>query len=100
MPKAPHEGMKYVQLIQDTMPTKLLLLQEHGYIALALGAVLTILIYASWLVIYRLYFSPLAKFPGPKIAAVTHYYEFYYNYWLQGKYIYKVEEFHKRYGRH
>jgi hypothetical protein len=64
------------------------------------GALLCSFLYAVCLVIYRLFLSPLAKFPGPKIAAATHYYEFYYNFWLQGKYIYNIEEMHKKCGTH
>jgi hypothetical protein len=64
------------------------------------GALICGVLYAICLVIYRLFLSPLSKFPGPKIAAATHYYEFYYNYWRQGQYIYRIEEMHKKYGMH
>jgi hypothetical protein len=70
----------------------------QGYLGLAIVTLIAGLIYTSCLVIYRLFFSPIAKFPGPWLAAVTHYYEFYYNWWLQGKYIYKIEELHEKYG--
>lgn len=49
-------------------------------------------------VIYRLYFSPLAKFPGPKLVASTRLYEFYYDCILKGKFFYKLEEWHRTYG--
>ncbi|KAF2843056.1 cytochrome P450 [Patellaria atrata CBS 101060] len=48
--------------------------------------------------IYRLYFDPLAKIPGPKLAAMTTWYEAYYDVWLGGKYIFKIAELHKEYG--
>jgi hypothetical protein len=35
-----------------------------------LGAI-AVFVYLSGLLIYRLYFSPISKFPGPKIAALT-----------------------------
>lgn len=55
-------------------------------------------IYSVYLVIYRLWFSPLAKFPGPKFAAASFWYEFYYDYWLDGQYLFEVEKMHKKYG--
>ncbi|KAL4756283.1 cytochrome P450 [Aspergillus foveolatus] len=64
---------------------------------IALLAVLT-LIYNITLVLYRLYFSPLAKFPGSKIAAATGWYEFYFDYWKNGKYIFEIERMHQVYG--
>ncbi|KAH8157980.1 hypothetical protein CIB48_g10264 [Xylaria polymorpha] len=49
-------------------------------------------------VIYRLYFHPLAKFPGPKLAAGTFLYEGYYDAIKRGKYVHKIEELHRQYG--
>ncbi|KAL4908422.1 hypothetical protein BDW74DRAFT_175104 [Aspergillus multicolor] len=62
---------------------------------LAAGTVL----YGVLLAIYRLTLHPLARFPGPKLAAATGWYEFYYNIVKMGTFIYKVDEMHKRYGR-
>ncbi|KAJ4299457.1 hypothetical protein N0V90_004702 [Kalmusia sp. IMI 367209] len=56
------------------------------------------LVYVIYLVYYRLYLSPIAKFPGPKLAAATYLYEFYYDIILGGKYIWKVKELHEKYG--
>ncbi|KAJ9300365.1 hypothetical protein DTO271G3_2482 [Paecilomyces variotii] len=54
--------------------------------------------YLIGLGIYRLYFSPLAKFPGPKLAALTLWYEFYYDVVLRGQYVFHIRDLHKRYG--
>ena len=59
------------------------------------------LIWISYLVglaIYRLYFSPIAKFPGPKLAALTKWYEFYYDVVLQGQFTFQIQAMHKKYG--
>jgi hypothetical protein len=61
------------------------------------GAVLSIA-YALALGIYRLYFSPLAQFPGPKLAALTQWYEAYYDVYLDGKFLLHFKELHEKYG--
>lgn len=48
--------------------------------------------------IYRLYFHPLSKFPGPKLASVTHLYEFYYDVVRKGRYLWEIEKMHEQYG--
>ncbi|KAI1292590.1 putative cytochrome P450 [Xylaria venustula] len=49
-------------------------------------------------IIYRLWFSPLAGFPGPKLAAVTSLYEFYFDFFKQAKYCFEIERMHRIYG--
>ncbi|GAB7323787.1 hypothetical protein MBLNU13_g07242t1 [Cladosporium sp. NU13] len=49
-------------------------------------------------IIYRLYFSPLAKFPGPKIAAITSWYCAYHDIIGGGQYVWVVERMHQKYG--
>ncbi len=42
------------------------------------------LLYCVALVVYRLYISALANFPGPKLAAATQWYETYYKMFYNG----------------
>lgn len=78
--------------------------EEHRKIAIAmetftvasLGAV--VLFYLVTLASYRLFLHPLATFPGPKLAAITRYYEAYYDIVKNGEYTFKIAELHKEYG--
>ncbi len=54
--------------------------------------------YVLSLVIRRLFFSPIAKFPGPRLAAVTSWYELYYDVVKKGKYLFEIEKMHNMYG--
>jgi len=56
------------------------------------------IVYGVVIVIYRLLFSPLARFPGPKIAAATAWYEFYYDIVETGRYYQRITEMHDEYG--
>ena len=58
----------------------------------------TILVYTVSLAIYRLWLSPLSKIPGPKLAALTGLYEFYWDCLKVGQYKWRVEEMHAKYG--
>jgi hypothetical protein len=57
------------------------------------------IVYPLYLAVVRLYFSPLAGFPGPKIAAASFWYEFYYDFWKSGKYIFEIKKMHEKYGK-
>lgn len=80
---------------------------------------LLLLLPVAWLfyniygIYYRLYLSPIAHIPGPKLAAITRLYvspssdltpltlpryEAYYDLYLGGKYTFKIIQLHKQYG--
>lgn len=56
------------------------------------------ILYLFALAVYRLHFHPLAKFPGPKIAALTVWYEFYFDGIKRGRYTFRIQRMHQKYG--
>lgn len=60
--------------------------------------VCVLLVYTVYGAIYRLFLSPLAKVPGPRLAALTEWYEFYYEVIKRGRYTWKIAELHEKYG--
>jgi hypothetical protein len=61
-------------------------------------AVVFAVVYLAYGITWRLLWSPLAKFPGPKLAAVTLWYEFYYDVIKNGRYMWEIEKMHTKYG--
>ncbi|KAF2100410.1 putative cytochrome P450 [Rhizodiscina lignyota] len=55
-------------------------------------------VYIVALAVHRLYLSPVSKFPGPKLAALTFWYEFYYDVICKGRYTWKIQQLHRQYG--
>ncbi|KAJ5379097.1 hypothetical protein N7509_012216 [Penicillium cosmopolitanum] len=70
---------------------------EYALLFLILVVVLSFIV-AARIVVHRLYTHPLAAFPGPKLAASTFLYEFYYDVVRNGLYIWEIERMHKKYG--
>jgi hypothetical protein len=60
--------------------------------------VVAVTTYGVLLATYRVTLHPLAKFPGPKLAAMTLWYEFYYDVILWGQLTNRIERMHKEYG--
>ena len=57
-------------------------------------------LYFIALAIYRLYFHPLSKIPGPKLAALTDYWELYQDFFREetGHLFIELDSLHDRYG--
>ncbi|KAL4778870.1 cytochrome P450 [Aspergillus varians] len=69
-------------------------LLDHPYAAP--GTVLAAYILATG--IYRLCLSPIAHFPGPRLAALTVMYEFYWDTICNGQFTFHIGDLHKKYG--
>jgi hypothetical protein len=53
---------------------------------------------ATILALYRLFLHPLAKYPGPALAAFSDYYVAYFDLWMGGGLVRQLELLHKIYG--
>ncbi|GKT94704.1 cytochrome P450 [Colletotrichum tofieldiae] len=56
------------------------------------------ILYLLYLTVYRLLLSPIAHFPGPKLAAWTYWYEFWYDVVAEPEYTFKIGRLHEEYG--
>ena len=61
-------------------------------------AIAAAVLFTAYGILYRLYLSPVAKFPGRKLAALTFWYEFYYDVVKKGAYVWEIKKMHEEYG--
>ena len=71
---------------------------DHNLLAI-LGIVVAILVaYLLLNAAYNLFVHPLRNFPGPKLAAIGPFYEFYYDVVKDGMFLWEMERLHQEYG--
>lgn len=71
-------------------------------IGVAIGFLIAaIVFYNVGLVTYRLTLHPLAKYPGPKLAGATKWYEFYFDCIKPpgGQFLWEIYRMHEQYGK-
>ena len=68
------------------------------YTVLLLAFIVLLSIWTVYGAIERLFLSPVAKIPGPRLAALTYWYETYYDVIKPGQYVFKIKELHDHYG--
>lgn len=71
---------------------------SFGFVATA--AIVTLVLYKLAKIVYRLYFHPLAKFPGPKLTAATYLVQAYYDLIKGegGQFTFAYRRWHDQYG--
>ena len=74
------------------------LLKHQDGKLLLLGISLLAVVYKVTRILYRFYFHPLAKIPGPPLAIATYLYEWYYDIWHHGTYNSRLPQLHEKYG--
>ncbi|GMG12485.1 unnamed protein product [Aspergillus oryzae] len=87
---------KSISKLQGHLPALENMVMDQAWTWMALVAIAGLF----WItrIFYRLYFHPLAKIPGPKLAAASHLLEFYYDVILGGKFLFQVEKMHQNIG--
>ena len=77
------------------------MLKLQGYpaiVVLPVAAVLLLIAKLISTVVYNLYFHPLAKIPGPRLAGATYLYQTYYSVVGGSRYYVRIKELHDIYG--
>lgn len=86
--------MAIINVYEVLLPSR-----SHTYLATFLAVGFSL--YFLALGIYRLYFHPLAKFPGPKLAALTQWVETYHELRKPGgQFIWVYKKWHEQYGQY
>lgn len=67
-------------------------------VLLAIYVFFALCVYCIYLTLQRLVFSPIAHFPGPRLAALTQWYEFYFDVVKHGQFYKEIERLHSIYG--
>ncbi|KAI0467426.1 cytochrome P450 [Xylaria cf. heliscus] len=86
-----YRALDYIKLPEDPWPSP----QVISILPVVFSFGIAYLVVRS---LYRLYFHPLSHIPGPKVAAISHAYEFYHDAIRGGMYLWEVEKMHKKYG--
>ncbi|KAI0854609.1 cytochrome P450 [Xylaria cubensis] len=73
----------------------------QGYQFILQVVTLLVITYFTWsfcIGVYRVTYHPLARIPGSKIAAMTYWYEVYYEVILGGQYFKRIKDMHSEFG--
>ncbi|KAF4979166.1 hypothetical protein FZEAL_4594 [Fusarium zealandicum] len=71
---------------------------QDALLSLAFYLAIFLSLRSIFLAVYRVTLHPLAKFPGPKLAAASYLYEFWFDVVCWGRYTWKIIDLHAEYG--
>jgi hypothetical protein len=72
---------------------------ENGDVSAVIPAALaTVIAYTVYIIVYNVYFHPLAKFPGPSLAGTTTYWKAYIECIANRSFCHELVDLHARYG--
>lgn len=89
-----HSGVQFSNFLEQMAASPPRLTFYNAFLATLIFLTLKF----AFTIIYRLYLSPLAEFPGPKIAAVSRLYEFWYQGIKRTEFPDVIKEMHRVYG--
>lgn len=72
---------------------------ESPYTAAAWLTIALLGCYSALKCIYNIFFHPLSHIPGPRLAAMGSFYEFYFDVIKDGTYLWEIEKMHEQYGK-
>ncbi|KAI0972013.1 cytochrome P450 [Xylaria arbuscula] len=75
--------------------------KELGYGSIFPAVSLLLMAYFTWGIyigVYRVTSHPLSGIPGPRLAAISYWYEAYYEVVLGGHYFKRIKDMHREYG--
>lgn len=90
-PSIPKHSLNFYQVFKLNMDSEFIKRASFTIVFLPLTYILCI-------ALYRLFLSPIANIPGPTLAALTSWYECYYDVIKPGRFVWKIKELHAQYG--
>lgn len=70
----------------------------NSWLAIAFYFIVAKITYDVGLAIYRIYFHPLADFPGKSLAKATYWHETYWDVFKGHQYVWQIKKMHEQYG--
>jgi hypothetical protein len=70
-----------------------------NHLLLIAGLLLLVVSLSVTLAIRQIFYHPLSKFPGPRLAALTPLYKTYYEVFRGGELLRRIQELHNMHGK-